>query len=379
MRYLYHEIDWNNRLVGIIGARGVGKTTLLNQYQKNRYGTSSSALFVSLDHFYFKSNRLFDLADQFVQKGGEHLFIDEIHKYPDWAIEIKLIYDTFSSLRVTFTGSSALELQKAQADLSRRLLLYSLHELSFREYIIMLTKKEIAPVSLNEIMENHVDIASQIRSQVLPYKYFDDYLKRGSYPFFQETTLLYHERIQAIVRTIIENDFPAVARISYGTQIKIQKLLNLLADSVPFKPNIYQLAEKIGVSRDQILKYLDLLDVARIIIMLRAQSGPTGYLTKPEKIYLNNTTLMNALSMRSTPSTGTIRETFFLNQLKAAHTVTYPKTGDFLVNGKYLFEVGGKTKTRKQIIGEHDAFLVLDTIDIGFEHKIPLWLFGWLY
>jgi predicted AAA+ superfamily ATPase len=373
-----NQFPWNEQLIGIKGSRGVGKTTLLLQYIKKTYGLDSQALYISLDDLYFSENKLIDLADDFVARGGQHLFIDEVHKYPNWPIEIKKIYDYYPKLKVVFTGSSLLEILNSRADLSRRALIYNMQGLSFREYFQFYHKKQFASYTLNEILANHIEIALEINKNIKPLQYFEDYLKIGYFPFYQSNEVLYYKRLIEVVNMILEIELPLLRKVDISNISKIKKLLYIISQVVPFKPNISALAKKINITRNSLLEYLNGIDAANIINMIHRDSFGVSLLQKPEKIYLENTNLVYALS-QGEPNLGNLRETFFLNQLSVSHMVSYPAKGDFLIDNKYLFEIGGKNKTQKQIAGEKNAFIVADNIEFGYENKIPLWLFGFLY
>ena len=377
-RYLMHELPWNDRLLGIKGARGTGKTTLLLQYIKKRYGLSQEALYVSLDNLYFADNRLFDLVDEFHAMGGEHIFIDEVHKYPDWALEFKNIYDAYPELKVTFTGSSLLHILDSRADLSRRSLIFEMKGLSFREYLNFVTDYHFEVQDLEMVLNNHVDIALDISKKLKPLKYFNEYLQWGYYPFFRDDKTYFYRRLQEVVNMIIEIELPMLRNVDPSKTLKIKQLLYIIALSSPFKPNISKLAAKIGITRNTLNEYIKILADARLINILTKNAVGINLLQKPDKIFLENTTLAFAIS-GGTPDKGNLRETFFLNQLSKGHTVTYPQKADFLIDGKYLFEVGGKDKNVRQIGGLENAFIAADDILAGFENKIPLWLFGFLY
>ncbi|RUA26623.1 MAG: hypothetical protein DSY76_05830 [Bacteroidetes bacterium] len=379
IRYLYDDIAWDDRLIGITGARGTGKTTLMLQYINRNYKNSTKAIYISLDDFYFTKNRLFDFAEEFYSYGGRYLFIDEVHKYLNWSIDIKNIYDTFPDLSIVFSGSSALQLHKSEGDLSRRAAMYHLQELSFREYLNLLYKLDLPHFKLDELLNNYESIIPKLLKTESILTDFNNYLNYGVYPFFMETKGKFYDRLINTVNVIIEVDLQAIDRINYSTTVKLRKIMALIADSVPFKVNISELSRKSELSRDVLLRLLTSLDRANLINVLRQSSVPTGHLTKPEKIYLNNTTLLKALNTNNSFSLGTARETFFLNQLKQKHSVTYPKSGDFLIDNQYLFEIGGKDKTNKQIRGIQDSYIAADGIEYGFLNKIPLWLFGFLY
>ncbi len=377
-RYLFNEIDWNFRLISIHGARGVGKTTLILQYLKEKQYSPEKAIYVSLDNLHFTTNTLSDFTDNFVKFGGKYLFLDEVHKYSNWSREIKNIYDTYKNLQIVFTSSSILELHKGEVDLSRRAAIYYLNELSIREYIELNQGLKLPIYELSDILENHHQISKELKKQLTPIALFHEYLKFGAYPFINEGKTLFYKRLNSAINQIIENDINAVINIEYSTIIKIKKLLKIIAESPPFKPNITKLSEKIGTSREKLLKYLEYLDKAQLISLLKRDTKGMSYLSKPEKIFLNNSTIMNALSPEE-PEIGTLREIFFFNQLAVKNKVNYSSKGDFLVNNKYTFEVGGKNKTKKQIVGVPDSYIVADNIEFGFQNKIPIWLFGFLY
>ncbi len=378
-RYLLDEIEWGDRLIGIKGSRGVGKTTLMLQRLKQEYGNSSNAIYVTLDSFYFINNRLFDFAEQFYLNGGRILFLDEVHRYPQWSIEIKNLYDLYDDLKIVFSGSSALQLHKADGDLSRRAAIYNLHELSFREYLQLSGKANFRAYSLEDILENHQAIATEITKDISIIPIFKDYLKEGLYPFFKEVKSQYYERITNTINKIIENDLQIIENINYQTTYKLRQLVAVLADSVPFKVNISELSRKVGLSRDVLLRLLSALDRANLIKGIQQQGATSGYLTKPDKIYLNNTSLLYALNSNKKDIEGTMRETFFMNQLYKSHLVQTSKTGDFYINNKYTFEVGGKSKNFRQIAGINNSFVVADNLEVGFGNKIPIWLFGFMY
>ena len=377
-RDLINELPWGERLIGIKGARGIGKTTLLLQYIKDNYNNSNEVLYISLDDPYFFKNSLLSFADDFVAKGGKHLFIDEVHKYDNWAIEIKKIYDYNPELRVVFTGSSLLEIINSKADLSRRALTYKMQGLSFREFLDFKYNISIEKLKLTDILSNHEDLAFDISTRIKPLKYFMEYLQGGYFPFLQDNIILYHKRLNEIINLIIDIELPSLKKIEVSKTHKIKQLLSIISQSVPFKPNISTLANKINISRNSLLDYIYALVDADILMSIHRDSFGVSLLQKPDKLFINNTNYMYSLG-NSDVSVGSLRETFFLNQLSQNHKVTYPKQGDFLVDGKYLFEIGGKNKSSKQIIGIDNAFIVADDMEYGVGNKIPLWLFGFLY
>jgi predicted AAA+ superfamily ATPase len=377
-RYLLNSLPWEQRLLGIKGARGVGKTTLFLQYIKKNYGISPKALYVSLDNLYFSANTLSDLVEDFVNKGGEHLFVDEVHKYPNWSLELKNIYDNYPKLKVAFTGSSLLEILNARADLSRRALVFEMQGLSFREFLKFRHNIDLPSISLEELLENHTQIALDRNAEFKPLALFEEYLKVGYYPFYDSNTLFYYKQLQEIITMILEIELPLLRKTEVGMLFKIKQLLYIISQSVPFKPNILALANKIQVTRKTVVDTLSYLQDAGILNMIYKDNFGVSLLQKPEKIYLENTNFAYALSSNE-PNIGTIRETFFLNQIREQHRVSYSEKVDFTVNEKYLFEIGGKNKGKSQIVGLENAYLVQDQIAFGVGNTIPLWLFGFLY
>lgn len=376
-RYLYHKVDFSNRLIAIKGARGSGKTTLLLQWAKTVF-PDRSTLYVSLDHIWFYENKLYDLAKRFVQYGGTHLLLDEVHKYPDWSREIKLVYDNFPELNIIFTSSSILEIHKSESDLSRRAVSYDLKELSFREFIAFETGKDFPSHALEYILENHSKIAADISNELKPLPLFDKYLKTGAYPYYKESESSYTQKLLNTINLTIEIDINAVEHLTYDTLVKLKKLLKAVASSAPYTPNISKLSEHVGLTRNGLVQAIKILERAGLLNELYKNTSGTGVLTKPEKLYLNNTNLMYALAAENT-NTGNVRETFFLNQLKGLHAIHLSEKADFLVNNTIAIEIGGKNKTRKQISGLDNAYLAKDQVEIGYGNIIPVWLFGFLY
>lgn len=385
-RYLYSNIDWTARCIGILGARGTGKTTLMLQHVEEKYRSGGTGLYVSVDSPYFQAHNLFEFAREFHQFGGKALFLDEIHKYPDWSIHIKSIYDSLPDLQVVFSGSSLLQIASQKGDLSRRAIIYNLHGLSLREYINFIHKKEHPAYPLETILTDHQQIADDLCREIKILKEFRDYLQVGYYPFFLEGEPLYKFKVREVINHILEVDLPFVNRIEPRQVSKIKKLLYLLATGVPFVPNIAKLAEATDISRPRLYEYLEKLQDAKLLNLVRSQGRGYEVLTRSEKILLENSNLMYAIS--DEVNTGALRELFFVNQLRNAYsihpqllesTVELAGSGDFIVNGRYTFEVGGKKKGFKQIGGVPDAFVVADDIEAGFKSKIPLWIFGFLY
>lgn len=376
-RYLINEIDYDNQLIAIKGARGSGKTTLLLQHAKINLDLKTS-LYVSLDHLFFLENTLFGLAESFSRLGGKHLLLDEVHKYPNWSREIKLIYDGFPDLFVIFSSSSMLEIYKSESDLSRRAITYDLKELSFREFVEFETKVSLPAHSFLNLLENHNNIATAILKEIKPIPLFAKYLQFGCYPYYKKSPKFYNQKLLNTINLIIEVDINAVDHISYDLILKLKKLLFAIATSAPFTPNITKLSERIGMSRAMLIEAIKQLERAGFVNELyRAQKG-IGVLTKPEKLYLNNTNLMYALANDSV-NVGNLRETFFVNQFKHLHKIHLSDHADFLIDEKYTFEVGGKNKTQVQIQNINHSFIAKDNIEIGFGNVIPVWLFGFMY
>ena len=378
VRSIMHEIDWNQRLIGIRGARGVGKTTLLLQYIKKNLPIDGTSLYLSLDNIWFTENKLINLTDEFVKKGGQFLFLDEVHKYPNWAQEIKNIYDDYPELKIVFTGSSLLEILNARADLSRRAIMYTMQGLSYREFLNLVLEIELPIFSFQDIVSNHIEIAQQINSQIKPLQHFESYLKIGYYPFFQENKQLYHQRIEEVINLILEIEMTLLRKVDIAYVIKLKQLLQIIAESVPFMPNVKKLSERIGINRNTLVSYLFFLQEAHLTKNLYKDAKGITQLQKPSKIYLENTNLQFTFSNVNS-NVGNLRETFFINQVNYKHQVEYVDKGDFLIDRKYTFEIGGSNKTTKQIKHIENSYLVLDNLEYGNSNKIPLWLFGFLY
>ncbi|MDR2563045.1 MAG: AAA family ATPase [Prevotellaceae bacterium] len=376
-RYLYDSIDWEGRLIGLTGARGTGKTTLLLQYIKDNFPQKEKVLYVSLDNIWFTKNSLLDLADKFDAYGGKYLFLDEVHRYPNWAIELKNIYDSFPEMYVVFTGSSMLEIYKSNADLSRRAICYELKGLSFREFLLLEHKIDFPVFVLNEILEKHQTIASDIIAKIKILPAFKNYLRYGYYPIFREGLKSYPNRVHNAINSVLDNDLPSIEHIEYTTIFKIKKLLMLLASLVPYSPNINALSNEIESSRAHTLRYLEYLRKAAMIQTYLYPKKSMKMLSKPDKIYLNNSNLLYILTNENA-NIGNVRETFFANQVSAKYTVNTAKRGDFEV-GEFVFEVGGSSKKYKQIADIPNSYLVVDETEVGYGNKIPLWLFGFLY
>lgn len=378
-RFLYHRLPKGERMLAIKGPKGAGKTTLLLQWLKYELGAGSDALYVTADHPWFFTNSLLELAGDFVKYGGKHLLVDEIHQYPNWSGELKNIYDAHSGLQVIITASSALDLYRGAADLSRRLLSFELPGLSFREYLALVHGIDLPVVSLEELLASHLELSRKCLSRFRPLPLFRDYWRSGYLPFVLEGDgAFYQARLLETVNATLERDLRAIEGYTASNIQKIKKLLGVLAESVPFEPNISALAGKLGMGRDTINNFIQHLSSARLLNLLNTATKGVAALRKPDKIYLENTNLSYAL--KGEPNLGTLRETFFLNQLRnAGYKVSLPSKGDFLIEEKLVVEVGGKNKEGKQIRDIPNAFIAADDIETGFRNKIPLWLFGFLY
>lgn len=373
------DTAWNNRLIGIKGARGVGKTTLLLQYARKNLPLDYQTLYLSLDDIYFRSNTLSALVSDFVKSGGKYLILDEVHKYADWSIEIKSIYDNHPDLlRIIFTGSSIIEISKAPADLSRRVVMFEMPGLSFREFLFLETGHYFEAIDLELLLKEHVSLAREINSKIKPLLHFQNYLMYGYYPYYLENKEFYHQKVMQDVSHIIESDLAYTEGIGIAHQEKLKKLLFILASNPPFKPNISKLTSLIGISRNTLMNSLHILHKARLLGLLYADPTGITLLQKPEKIFLFHPNLYYTLS-RQAFDTGSLRETFFYNQVQTKHGITYPKEYDFLVDDHLLFEIGGKNKKVKSVMGEHKVWIVKDNIEYGYRNQLPLWLFGFLY
>ena len=368
-RYMYDRINWNSRMIGLTGPRGVGKTTLVLQYIKENLPTDTS-LYVTAEDFYFADHRLLELADDFVKHGGKHLFIDEIHRYKDWSKELKLMYDYHPELQVVFTGSSVLDINKGVADLSRRAVMYHMQGLSFREYLLFFHDVKFPVYTLNDVLQREVEIPSQFH----PLQFFSDYLRQGYYPFSLENQGIH---IQQIVNLALESDIPQYAGMNVSTGRKLKQLLAIIAKSVPFKPNISSIATALNVSRNSVADYCLYIEEAGLIAQLRDDTGGIRGLGKVDKIYLDNTNLIYNLG-GDKAEIGNVRETFFFNQMRVNYDVLTSSVSDFMIDN-YTFEVGGRKKGKKQIEGVPNAFVVKDDIEFASGNTIPLWHFGFGY
>lgn len=376
-RYLYPQINWDSSVIGIMGERGVGKTTMLLQRIKEKYANPDDTFYISLDHYWFGTHELQDLIKFMYKRGITEFYIDEVHKYKGWSGILKTLVDELHDLRIVYTGSSLLEIDNAKVDMSRRQTPYTLKGMSFREYLEYDGILKMNAVTLEELLSNHVPIAMDIVSKTKVLVAFDTYLHTGVYPFYRDAGKDFLVRLKEVVDTVIESDLPAVEKITYDTVDKCKKLLMIIAENVPLQPNVDKLATSLGTTRDTLLKLLYKLDKAEILELLTVELKSYKKLVNPEKIYLGNTNLMYALSPKI--EIGTLRETFFIDQCASVGTVQMPPKGDFMVNGKYLFEVGGEGKTFDQIADIPNSYLAVDGIETGYGARIPLWMFGLLY
>lgn len=379
VRSIMDEIHWEARLIGIKGARGIGKTTLLLQYIKLHLSSSlGQTLYVSLDDIWFNHHSLIELIRDFERQGGRYLFLDEVHKYSEWAQELKNIYDSYPNLKIVFTGSSLLEILNARADLSRRAVVYTMQGFSFREYIGVESGTLLKPLSLDQILENHIEVTQQINDKIKPFQYFESYIKHGYYPFYKEELDLYEMRLGEVVNMILEIELPLLRNVDMAYVTKVKQLLVIIAESVPFVPNVSKLSDKIGINRATLLSYLNYLDEIGLTHNLYKDAHGISKLQKPSKVYLENTNLIFLLA-RNNANIGNLRETFFSNQLSYRHSLGYTDLGDFLVDGQFTFEIGSKGKGHKQIKTVANSYVVADDILYASQNKIPLWLFGFLY
>lgn len=374
-RYLYDRLDWHQPLIIIKGARGTGKTTLLLQKMKE---TGSTAIYLSLDDFYFETNRLVLLVEELYERGYRHFYLDEVHQYSHWSKDLKNLYDSYSDIKVVATGSSILQIDKGQADLSRRALVYTLYGLSFREFLALEHRQKLPVYDLKKILKHHQEISRSITDKTDVLKLFKQYINWGYYPFFKNDKKNYHAKLQQVAQLVTEIDIPSVENVNYATVRGMRKLLYIISQSVPFVPNIQSLATKVGASRASVLKMMDMLEKGSVIQLLRLDNQHVSYLQKPEKIYLDNPNLAYTFGGES-PNKGNLRESFFFNQLKVGHDVTFSKFGDFMVDQTYTFEVGGASKTDRQLKGVPLGYIAADDIKEGQRNKIPLWLFGLMY
>ncbi len=375
-RYFHKETTLDDKLIGIVGARGVGKTTFLIQHLKDSPLKFSQKLYISADIINISS--LFEIAEEFQAQGGKLLVIDEIHKYNNFEIELKKIYDILD-IQVIFSGSSAISIDNSKADLSRRVVIYSFSGLSFREFVELSDGILLPTFSLHDILTDHIDIAYELKDRFSLRQRFDEYIKYGYYPFYFEHKKNYLLKLHETINTVIEVDIPAVYPITYSSAVNLKKLVRLICESYPYTPNMNRLLEMLNMPQNYkgLYRYMGFLHRASVLNIINQKSKATNMFKKPDKIYLHNTNLHYAYCENT--HIGTVRESLFASMLRSKHSLTIPKKGDFLIDDRYTVEIGGKNKTGKQIQGVTDSFLVLDDIEIGSAGRVPLWLFGFLY
>lgn len=379
VRDVSHSIAWEANLVGIRGSRGVGKTTMMRQYIRQTYGVNAGqVLYCVMDGMYFTNHSLLELAERFHMMGGKHLFLDEVHKYENWSREIKEVNDLYPDMKITFTGSSLLQILNADADLSRRVLSYTIEGLSFREFLLFYHGIEVPAYTLEEILNNYDAICEEVNSKCSPQKMFEEYLRVGYYPFYDGEDLQYYSRIENVVSYIIDQEMPYFCGIDSAFTRKIKALLLYLADNIPFEINIAKLSSYLELNKTTVLSYLNCLQRAELLHLLYSDNKSVTKMQKPDKIYLHNPNILNVLAHE--PKIGTIRECFVVNQLASKHTVEYGKCqGDFKVDGRWIFEVGGKDKSFDQIADLPNSFILADSIEFAIGKKLPIWIVGMLY
>jgi uncharacterized protein len=371
-------IPWEEQLVGIKGAKGVGKTTLMLQKILEDFGRSAQALYISMDSMAMKDYTITEIVEYHRDNGGTHLFIDEIHKHNEWSRDLKTAYDLYSDMNIVFTGSSMLQIYKGQADLSRRAVMHTMQGLSFREFIWWETGEKFPVIKLEDLLKNHVDLTNDITAKVKVLPLFQQYLKAGYYPFYKKNKKTFYLKVQNVINNTLEVDMPFVLGTNVQNVQKIKRLLHMLATEVPFQPNIAKLCKNLELNKATINSYIHYLGEAGLINLLNEAGKGYSLLTKPEKIYLNNTNLAYCIDELAIDK-GALRELFFFNQLALNNRVHIAPQGDFMVNEKYTFEIGGKNKTFNQIANLKNSYLVTDDVITGLRNKIPLWVFGFMY
>jgi hypothetical protein len=376
-RYMLSQINWNQRMIGIKGPRGAGKTTLMLQHLKFDLGLPPEALYITADHTWFYNHSLLETANDWYKRGGKILFIDEVHKYPGWSVELKNIYDGLPEIKVIFSASSALDIYRGEADLSRRVISYSLAGLSFREFLLFTHGVNFDAVKIEDIQKGHQNLSRLVTENFHPLPAFRKYLEVGYLPIIIEGEDTYLMKLGQVINTIVDTDLAYIASYNAGTATKVKKLLGVIAESVPFKPNIAAIARKLDLSRDSVYQFIYQLRNARLLNTLDSEGKGISTLQKPDKLFLENTNL--AFALKAKPDIGNIRETFILNQLlNAGLVVNAPSVGDFITDGLTI-EVGGKSKSAAQVKHLENFLVAVDDIEIGTGNKVPLWLFGFLY
>ena len=379
IREIINDINWERQLVAIKGSRGVGKTTLMRQYIRKTYGTTAGkALYCVVDSMYFTTHTLLELAERFVLMGGEHLFLDEVHKYPKWSIEIKEIIDLYPQLRITFTGSSLIQILNADADLSRRVLSYTMEGLSFREFLHFYKGIQLPKYSLEEILGNADNICAEVNAKCRPVKMFEEYLRVGYYPFYDGVEMEYYSRIENVANFIIDQEITTFCGVDPAFTLKLKAMLLFLADNLPYEVNISKLASYLEINKNTVVNYMNAMQRAELLHLVYSDNKSVTKMQKPDKIFIHNTNMLYALSSRLV--TGTIRECFVVNQLSVNHTVEYSKNeGDFRIDGKVILEVGGNKKSFDQIADIPDSYILADDMEYPVGKKLPLWIVGMNY
>ncbi len=379
VRDMMHSVNWEKQLVAIRGSRGVGKTTLIRQYIKQKFGISAGeALYCVMDSMYFANHTLLELAEQFHLMGGTHLFLDEVHRYPTWSREIKEIIDLYPNMKITFTGSSLIQILNADADLSRRVLSYTMEGLSFREYLQFYKGIHIPVYGLEDIMTNYDDICAETNKMCHPQPLFEEYLRVGYFPFYDGDEEEYYSRIENVIDFIVGQELPQFCGVDPANTRKVKALIQFLADSVPYELNIAKLSARLELNKNTVLSYINSLGRAELLMLLYSDSKTITRLQKPDKIYLHDPNMFYALGFGE--KIGTIRECFLINQLSVNHTVEYGKEqGDFIIDGNITIEVGGPDKTFVQVANIPNSYIFADRIELPVGKKLPLWMAGLVY
>lgn len=379
IREIINDINWTSQLVAIKGSRGVGKTTLMRQYIRQTYGiTAGKALYCVVDSIYFTTHTLLELAERYAQMGGEHLFLDEVHKYPKWSVEIKEIIDLYPQLKITFTGSSLIQILNSDADLSRRVLSYTMEGLSFREYLHFYKGIQISKYSLDEILTNADNICAEVNAKCRPVKMFEEYLRVGYYPFYDGIETEYYSRLENVVNFIIDQEITMFCGVDPAFTRKLKAMLLFLADNLPYEVNISKLASYLEINKNTVVNYLNAMQRAELLHLIYTDNKSVTKMQKPDKIFIHNTNMLYALSSRLVIDT--VRECFVVNQLSVNHTVEYSKDeGDFRIDGKVTLEVGGSKKSFDQIADIPYSYILADGMEYPVGKKLPIWLVGMNY
>jgi uncharacterized protein len=382
-RYLYNTIDWETRLFAVIGPRGIGKTTMLLQHYREVYNNPAACLYVSADNIKAQAVGLYEIAGEFFRCGGKLLLLDEVHRYPNWTAEVKSIYDSWPTGRVGLSGSSMLGMLSGGADLSRRLVTYRMQGLSFREYLALSQRMDIAAVSLDQLLENHTTIAADSLAVAggTIVNHFRQYLTHGIYPFFVESEVLYQSRLENVIEKVLSDDIPSVTGIRPESIPVLRRLVFMVASAQPFVPNIERMATVLGVSRETIYRYLQELAQAGLFSLLAAPGAGMKAVRKPAKVLLENPNLFPAIlgSSGLEGRIGAMRESFFHHQISLVAKLTSDNKLDFRTRDGTGFEIGGRSKSEKQLANDPQAWLAVDDTEIGSGRRVPLWLFGLLY